>query len=282
MIQDIAPHRYHNEYSPCAPAESDHLILIDDRKILVKGTDKGRDILPSVSELSNLAPSSSAEDLTYLFSIDDERFFFLGESPEVRPPYHYISVMALRELENDHLAFGAATAAQLGQWYTLHQFCGKCGVKTIHSVDERAIICPRCGHVYYPRISPVVIAAITDGDRILMTTYNRSGYRRHALVAGFVEIGETLEDAVRREAMEEVGLRLKNIRYIESQPWAFSSSLISGFAAEVDGDPTVRLNTDGKEELASAEWVSRDRLAIEDGSVSLTWDMIRKFRDGEL
>ena len=121
-----------------------------------------------------------------------------------------------------------------------------------------------------------------DGDRILLTRYNRSGYRRHALVAGFVEIGETLEDAVRREVMEEVGLRVKNIRYIESQPWPFSSSLIAGFCAEADGDPTVHLNTDGGEELAEAVWMDRSEVEIEDSSISLTWDMIRKFKNGTL
>ena len=80
--------------------------------------------------------------------------------------------------------------------------------------------------------------------------------------------------------MEEVGLKVKNIRYCESQPWPFSSSLIAGFFADVDGDPSVHLNTDGKDELSEGIWVKREDLEIEDNSVSLTWDMIRKFRDG--
>lgn len=282
MIQDIAPHIYMNAYDPRLPKPADHLIMIDDRKVLLREGQDGSLALPAVSELSAISPSASLQELTYLFSIDSEGFFFLGECPAVRTPYCYISEMALRELENDYLAFGAATAVQLAQWYTLHRYCGKCGILTIHSKSERAIICPRCGHVYYPRISPVVIIAITHKDKILLTMYNRKGTKRHSLVAGFVEIGETLEDAVRREIMEEVGLHVKNIRYIESQPWAFSSSLISGFRAEVDGDPTVHLNTDGKAELASAEWFSRDQLAVEDHSISLTWDMIRKFKEGIL
>ena len=276
MIQDIAPHTFRNEYEPKDPRPSDYLIVIDDRKILLKEAGDGSYDLPKVSEL---LPSG---ELTYLFSIDDEDFFFLPGTPAAPAGYRYVNEMALRELENDYHAFGAATAVQLAQWYTLHQYCGKCGVPTIHSKDERAIICPKCGHTYYPRISPVVIIAITHEDKILLTMYSRGGYRRHALVAGFVEIGETLEDAVRREIMEEVGLRVKNIRYIESQPWAFSSSLIAGFSAEVDGTPTIHLNTDGKGELASADWFSRSELQIEDSSVSLTWDMIRKFRDGTL
>lgn len=238
--------------------------------------------VPDHSASAEVASDSPSQTLTYLFSIDETCFFFLPETPAARAPYQYVNEMMLRELEHDYLSFGAATAVQLAQWYTLHHFCGKCGVATVHSTTERAVICPKCGHIYYPRISPVVIIAITDRDRILLTKYSRKGTKRHSLVAGFVEIGETLEDAVRRETMEEVGLRVKNIRYIESQPWAFSSSLISGFAAEVDGDPTVHLNTDGKDELASAEWIPRDELACEDHSVSLTWDMIGKFRRQEL
>ncbi|MGO5292086.1 NAD(+) diphosphatase [Porcincola sp. LCP21S3_C12] len=307
MIQDIAPHTFNNEYTPSAPKDSDYVIVVDDRRILLKEHAGGRLMLPTVSDLlrdsdllsspaksaseaaaaPNPVPDHSASDflsqtLTYLFSIDETCFFFLPETPAARAPYQYVNEMVLRELEHDYLSFGAATAVQLAQWYTLHHFCGKCGVATVHSTTERAVICPKCGHIYYPRISPVVIIAITDKDRILLTKYSRKGTKRHSLVAGFVEIGETLEDAVRRETMEEVGLRVKNIRYIESQPWAFSSSLISGFAAEVDGDPTVHLNTDGKDELASAEWIPRDELACEDHSVSLTWDMIGKFRRQEL
>lgn len=312
MIQDIAPHTFNNEYTPSAPKGSDYVIVIDDRRILLKEHAGGRLMLPTVSDLlrdsdllsfpaesaseaaaaptsvpdhsasDEVASDSSSQTLTYLFSIDETCFFFLPETPAARAPYQYVNEMMLRELEHDYLSFGAATAVQLAQWYTLHHFCGKCGVATVHSTTERAVICPKCGHIYYPRISPVVIIAITDRDRILLTKYSRKGTKRHSLVAGFVEIGETLEDAVRRETMEEVGLRVKNIRYIESQPWAFSSSLISGFAAEVDGDPTVHLNTDGKDELASAEWIPRDELACEDHSVSLTWDMIGKFRRQEL
>ncbi len=303
MIQEIAPHTYHSEYAPKAPKPSDYLIIIDDRKILLKDNAAKAALdtsfeksLPRVSELGQIsgelgqisgklqqgADHVPEDQLTYLFSIDEACFFFLPGTPKAEAPFEYVNEMALRELEDDYLSFGAATAVQLAQWYTLHQFCGRCGVKTVHSKEERAIICPKCGHIYYPRISPVVIIAITHDDRILLTMYNRRGTKRHSLVAGFVEIGETLEDAVRREIMEEVGLKVRDIRYIESQPWAFSSSLISGFRAEVDGDPTVRLNTDGKAELASAEWFSRDQLTVEDHSVSLTWDMIRKFKEGKL
>ena len=298
MLQDIKPHVFHGEYAIKKPADKDIMILQKGNKILLimeaehssermKGmmgkTSSASYSLPTAAQIRTLCPESVREAF-YLFSVDEQGYYSSPVVPEVPEDaaVSWQSVMVLRESENDHHAFGGAVGWQLASWYNLHRFCGQCGSRTVHGENERSIVCPECGHIYYPRISPVVIIAITDGDRILLTRCNRNGYRRHALVAGFVEVGETLEDAVRREVMEEVGLKVKNIRYIESQPWPFSSSLISGFSAEADGETTVHLNTDGGEELAEAVWVDRDELEIEDSSVSLTWDMIRKFRDKTL
>ena len=296
MLQDILPHVYHCEYMKKDPDDGDIMILQKGRNVLLSGSipqdsgsapgsipqDSGSAWnLPTVAQIKCFYPEA-VKCAFYLFSIDGQGYFTSEIPVEEQGPFSWQSVMVLREAEQDHRAFGGAVGWQLASWYDLHRFCGRCGKATVHSDHERAILCPVCGHAYYPRISPVVIIAITDKDRILLTRYNRGGYRRHALVAGFVEIGETFEDAVRREVMEEVGLRVKDIRYIESQPWPFSSSLIAGFRAEVDGDTTVHLNTDGGEELAGAVWVDRKDLTIEDSSVSLTWDMIRKFKDGTL
>ena len=95
-----------------------------------------------------------------------------------------------------------------------------------------------------------------------------------------MEVGETLEEAIRREAYEETGLNVKNIRYFGSQPWAFSSALLMGFWAEADG-AEVHINTDGKGELATAEWISRDDIKMESDESSLTWTMIKRFKDNE-
>ena len=312
MIQDIQPHVYHSEYTARAPKDGDILILQKDRELLltesspsseagcaqggkqdrVQSAQDSMDV-PTVGQIRSICPRA-VEEAFYLFSIDDQGYFAAPAqalSKELRScsafdsgqaHFCWKSVMTLREIPHSLHSFGGAVGWQLASWYELHRFCGRCGGKTVHSDTERAILCPACGHTYYPRISPVVIIAIVDGDRILLTRYNRGGYRRHALVAGFVEIGETFEDAVRREVMEEVGLRVKNIRYIESQPWPFSSSLIAGFRAEVDGDPSVHLNTDGGEELAEAVWFDRKDVEDEDNNISLTWDMIRRFREGTL
>ena len=146
-----------------------------------------------------------------------------------------------------------------------------------HKPNERALICMECGVTEYPKISPVVIVGVLNNDKLLLTKAASGGYRNYALVAGYVEIGETLEEAVRREVMEETGLRLKNIRYYKSQPWAFSSSILAGFFADLDGSDTVTLD---KRELSEAVWLSPADIPSGESSFSLTWDMIETFRCG--
>ena len=105
-------------------------------------------------------------------------------------------------------------------------------------------------------ISPSVIVAVYDGDRLLLTKYKGQTHNRYALVAGFCEIGENLEQAVRREVEEEVGLKVKNLYYYKSQPWPFTSTMLAGFYAELDGDSTVKLQED---ELAGGGVVEERR-----------------------
>ena len=127
----------------------------------------------------------------------------------------------------------------------------------------------------------MVIVAVTDGDKLLLTRYKGRPYTNYALVAGFVEIGESFEDAVRREVMEETGLAAVNIRYYKSQPWPFSGSLIAGFFADVDGEKTIALDQD---ELAEALWMRREDILnsplYEKNIVSLTSEMIGGFCGG--
>ena len=128
----------------------------------------------------------------------------------------------------------------------------------------------------YPKICPAVIVAVTDHDRILLTKYAGRTYRNYALIAGFNEVGETLEQTVKREVMEETGLKVKNIRYYKSQPWGLSGSILSGFYCELDGDDTITLQ---EEELSLGKWVKAEELSLEDDGISLTREMILKFRE---
>jgi NAD+ diphosphatase len=136
--------------------------------------------------------------------------------------------------------------------------------------------CPDCGQVEYPKISPAVIVGVTDGDRLLLTKYAGRSFTRYALIAGFTEIGETIEETVQREVMEEVGLKVKNIRYYRSQPWSFSDTLLMGFFADLDGEDRIRLD---EEELSVAEWHTRGTIPGDDG-ISLTREMMRVFNEG--
>ena len=124
-----------------------------------------------------------------------------------------------------------------------------------------------------------MIVGILNGDKLLMSKYAGRSYRSYALIAGFIEIGESAEQTVQREVMEEVGLKVKNIRYYKSQPWGFTDSLLFGYFCELDGDDTIRLDTN---ELSQAGWYTRDEITLEDDYLSLTREMILQFKEGRV
>ena len=185
-------------------------------------------------------------------------------------------VDSLRAACPREIAFAGVTGYQLASWYLSRRFCPRCAHTMVHDGRERMMRCPKCGLQEYPKISPAVIVAVTDGDRLLLTRYAGRSYKKYALVAGFSEIGETIEETVAREVMEETGLRVKNLRYYKSQPWSFSGTLLMGFFAELDGSDEITLD---ESELAEAVWCPREEVPEDDG-VSLTREMMRVFREG--
>lgn len=150
----------------------------------------------------------------------------------------------------------ANRACHLSNWMKMNRHCGRCGEIMNHSSDEVAMFCTNCGNIVYPRISPAVIVAITKGEQILLAHAARFSDRIYSVIAGYVEAGETLEDCVRREVMEEVGLCVKNIKYFSSQPWPYPDSLMVAFTAEHESG---NVNVDGKE-IEEANWYSKDDL----------------------
>ena len=144
---------------------------------------------------------------------------------------------------------------------------------------ERMLYCESCHNMEFPKICPAVIIGVTDGDKILMSKYAGRTYKKYALLAGFTEIGETLEETVQREVMEEVGLKVKNIRYYKSQPWSFTDTLLMGFYCDLDGEAAITLD---REELAMAEWFQRDEIPVERERDSITNEMILRFKNGEV
>ena len=176
--------------------------------------------------------------------------------------YSVETLRVLRRTKPKEECYAGETAYHLYVWYRDNSFCGRCGEHLEYSHKERAMICPSCGNVVYPKIAPAVIVGIlnSSGDKIVMTRYAGREYKGHALVAGFCEIGETAEDTVRREVLEEVGLHVRNIRYYKSQPWGFDSNLLFGYYCTADEDEPIHMD-DG--ELAKAVWVSRDEIGEE-------------------
>lgn len=152
----------------------------------------------------------------------------------------------------------AAKARELAEWRETNRFCGKCGERMApHSnPQERALVCPKCGYAAYPALAPAVIVLVTRGDEILLQRNSHYRSAHWSLVAGFVDPGETLEEAVRREAAEEASITVKDIRYASSQPWPFPSNLMIGFRAEYESG---ELTPDGEEVIESG-WFRRDNL----------------------
>lgn len=274
MIQEIAPHRYDNHYEPLSPSPDDRVFLFSPPQMLAR-EGEGREIrFPRLKDFTRLPG-----ELTYLFSIDGEKFFLAQPDGEWEAPgFSLLHTGAIRGCTPPELSFAAATAMQLSRWYRDNRFCGRCGGEMARDTKERMLYCPRCKNTVYPKISPCIITGITDGDRILLTKYARSGYNHYALVAGFCEIGESFEETLRREVAEEVGLEVENIRYWASQPWSFSDSLLAGFFCDVRGSRIPRL-VDG--ELKEASWFSRAEIPVSDDGVSLTRAMIEAFRQGK-
>ena len=176
------------------------------------------------------------------------------------------------------MRFAAITALQLKNWYENNRYCGRCGEKMSPDDHERMLKCD-CGNIVYPKITPAIIAAVRNGSKILLTKYADREYKRYALIAGFSEVGETIEDTVRREVMEEVGLKVRDLRFYKSQPWPFSDSLLMGFFCDLDGSDEIRLDVN---ELSEARWVDREDLDIEFDGVSLTNEMIIRFKENDL
>ncbi len=275
MIQDIGPHRLYNEFHPeRKPQAGDLVICVQGNKLLIGGSE-GKAAFPRFEEFSE------GESCRYLFSLDGENVYFAVRD-DVEPFSGY-SYMTLREIRNELAGplpymYLSYTTWHIIKWYRDNLFCGRCGHPTHHSETERALVCDHCGNVIYPRVVPAVIVGITWGDKILMTKYANRNLSYYALVAGFTEIGETLEECVAREVMEETGLKVRNIRYYKSQPWGSVQDLLMGFYCDVDGDPSIHID---RKELKEGIWVNREDIEGQADDWSLTHHMMMTFKKGE-
>ena len=295
MIQDILPRHLDNQFRWLTPQKSDIILLFEGSSVLAKWQDE-KIYYPDYEEFCTQTDAAKYTFI-YVLSVDEIQYFlamrkgevlegsFQGELSDAKvheeyqselDGYDFLGVNIFRSAVPKYRAFAAITAYHLYGWYRDNRFCGRCGKPMVHDKKERMVRCMCCNNMVFPKICPAVIIGVTDGDRILLTKYAGRTYKNYALVAGFTEIGETLEQTVEREVMEEVGLHVKNIRYYKSQPWALSGSLLAGFFCELDGDDTISLQED---ELSVGKWAHADDLELEDDGISLTREMILKFKE---
>ena len=277
MIQDIFPACFNNHFENYKASEADFAFIFLEGKVLVCYNQDSKTLtFPCCGDFAEQGLTA-----TYLFSIDNQKYFLIMDQTAVPAGLKDFSFYTPRQLRDMPLSskvelFTVFSAYHLWKWYDDNKFCGHCGNTLEHDTVERALFCPGCKSKIYPRINPAVIIGILNGDKILITKY-RTGYAHSALVAGFTEFGETLEQTVEREVMEEVGLKVKNIRYYKSQPWALAQDILAGFFCEVDGDETIRMD---EGELKYAEWVSREDVELQPNDYSLTNEMMKLFKSG--
>ena len=265
FVVAILPHKMDNQFKQDMVPEADSPVFLfteDQTQYIMAHVSSGRMRYPLYRELPE------GIRYTYLFSIDDDKYFMgIPEDPANFKAPDGLTKLGIRQLrmdyyngdENRHLIFAAYTAGQLAAWYRDNRYCGNCG-RTI-----------------YPRILPAVIIAVTDGDRIILTKYAGRAIPFYALVAGFNEIGESFEETVKREVMEEVGLKVKNIRYYKSQPWGIVDDILAGYYCDVDGSTEIRMD---RTELKEAVWVERKDVEGQPHDLSLTNEMMVTFREG--
>lgn len=211
---------------------------------------RGGDLLPALP--------SDAEGTVFLGMRGDEAWFARTLAADTLPGDADAPRLDLRTAASQWSAFDATIFAQaraLLYWQSRHRFCGACGGAVAFSRGGWLGRCGACGIEHYPRTDPAVIVAITDGERILLGRQAVWPARRYSTLAGFVEPGETLEQAIAREVMEEAGVRIRRSRYLGSQPWPFPSSLMLGFIAEAEPDPPQP-----SDELEDARWFTREEV----------------------
>lgn len=286
MLQDLEYGRLENEYRIVEPTAKAKVVCANGNKLLVKRAADDTLTLPTYQEVMAWAEVNQWEHwyekkVQYVFRMQGEDYFiWMGEAGESGDPtYGYEAAVSLRQMVSKNICYAMMTAWHLFDWYRSNRFCGRCGAKTQHDAKERMMRCPECNNMIFPKIAPSVIVGVTHGDKLLLSKYANRSYTRYGMIAGFTEIGETVEETVAREVMEEVGLKVKNIRYYKTQPWGVTGGLLLGYYCDLDGeDETITLD---REELAMAEWFPRNDLPAHDDGISLTREMIRVFEEGK-
>jgi len=260
--------------------------------------------------ISGVVPPAERSEAAWWFAFQESKLLVYQEPSPVRPPYlldlgqlgftalseHYLGRLDERPCYATEVAEGtipppgmtfeglrqvygrldedlfwiAARAVQIVDWDRTHRFCGRCGVPLKIKATERAKECPQCGLLHFPRLAPAIIVLVERGDKMLLARSRHFMPGMYSVLAGFVEPGESLEEAVVREVREEVGIEIKGIKYFGSQPWPFPHSLMIGFTASYAGGE-ILLDDD---EIENAGWFAVDNLPRIPGKISIARKLI--------
>jgi NAD+ diphosphatase len=253
-------------------SESALWFILDKGRLLTK-INADRFNIPNAADLEALRISPSYG--LYLGSLDGQPCYAgaLETGSSFDGNFKLNNLRTLFGLIPDTLIWIAGHGNQLLYWHLAHRYCGKCGHETEDKTDERAKICPRCQHINYPRLSPAVIVAILKDNRILLARNRNFKGPFYSVLAGFVEPGESLEECVKREIKEEVGIAVKNIRYFGSQPWPFPDSLMIAFVSDyAAGEISV-----DNSEIIEAAWFSKEELPQIPPKISIARQLIDWF-----
>ncbi|MHA1728594.1 MAG: NAD(+) diphosphatase [Promethearchaeota archaeon] len=253
--------------------------IFQNNKILVQLSDADDGahaaFIPSVLNLSDIILSQKSIRKLYFGLLKDHPCYLAEVSADIETPEN-TSFMDLRRLYSiieEDVFWVAGRAFQIMNWDRNSRYCGRCGSPTEIKYDEKAKICPKCNLLTFPRISPAIIVGVIKENQILLANNTKFPSNLYSVIAGFLEPGENLEQCVRREVKEEVGIDLKNIRYFKSQSWPFPDSLMLAFLAEYAGG---KINVD-EIEIKRAGWFTADNLPRIPSGMSVSRKIIDHF-----
>lgn len=242
---------------PNGNRDEDLYFLFQDKMILIK-EEMGKVYIPKFEEVKNLI---SGLEIMYHLGKLNENHCFCGEinsCVKISGKLKFIGLREVTSILDMEISSACGRAAQLIHFHKTNKFCGACGGENDFAGYEFAMKCKKCGYMSYPQICPAIIVGITKGDKILLANNKNFPKGLHSNIAGFVDVNETLEEAVIREVLEEVNIKVKNIKYFSSQPWPYPNSIMIGFIAEYESG---EIKVDG-EEIIHADWYSKDNLPI--------------------
>lgn len=251
--------------------ESFHLVISDDEILTIDGVYPWRPLNQDEWRWLGLDEVENH----YLGSVSGIPVFANEVEPDADNPdgYEFATLWSFLSQVDQSVFYLIGRAKQIVDWHRDHHYCGKCGQITSSSENDRSRKCSSCDIMFYPRLSPSIIVCVNKGEEILLARNARAQGSFYSTIAGFVEPGESIEETVHREVLEEVGIKVKNLRYFGSQSWPFPNSLMLGFHAEYEsGDFVLQ-----EEEIADAGWFHYTNLPNKPAMVSISGWLIDDF-----